>query len=146
MKKELEQDAKMFGDARRSPIVTRVEAQAMRLTEIIPQEPITVILSEKGWVRSGRGHEIDGRTLSFKAGDGFKMQVPGKSNQVCYFMDSTGRSYTFLAHKLPSARGFGEPLSSILSPPSGASFVWMSMANTPGASSVLMPMCQVPAA
>lgn len=125
VKREIEQDAKLYGDARKSPIVARAAAVAMSITERLPQDPITIILSQKGWVRSAKGHEMDGKTLSYKAGDEFKSQARGKSNQIAYFMDSTGRSYTLPAHKLPSARGNGEPLSSELNPPSGATFEWV---------------------
>lgn len=129
IKKELEEDAQKYGDARRSPIVVRGEAKVINVTERLPMEPITVVLSDKGWIRSAKGHEVEGTTLSYKSGDEFKMQVQGKSNDQVLFLDSTGRSYMLPAHALPSARGFGEPLSSLLSPPSGASFVWMAMAN-----------------
>lgn len=129
IKKEIEQDAQKYGDKRRSPLVERPEAKAMTATERLSVELVTVVLSDKGWIRLAKGHEIEGQTLSYKAGDAFKRQVQGKSTDDMLFLDSTGRSYTVPAHKLPSARGFGEPLSSILSPPSGASFVWMSMHN-----------------
>ncbi|HEX6898492.1 MAG TPA: DNA topoisomerase IV subunit A [Thermoanaerobaculia bacterium] len=120
---ELVADAKEFGDARRSPIVEREAARAMDETALIPTEPITVVLSEKGWVRSGKGHELDPKELSYKAGDGFLMAARGRSNQLAVFLDSTGRSYALPSHGLPSARGQGEPLSSHLAPPPGASFV-----------------------
>lgn len=129
IKKELEEDVKKYGDERRSPLIARTEAKIMNVTERLPVELITVVLSDKGWIRSAKGHEIEGTALSYKSGDEFKMQVQGKSSDHVLFLDSTGRSYTVPAHSLPSARGFGEPLSSILSPPSGASFVWMGMAN-----------------
>lgn len=129
IKKELEEDTKKYGDKRRSPLVERLEAKAMALTDHLSVELVTVVLSEKGWIRLAKGHETQGHSLNYKAGDAFKMQVQGKSTDDVLFFDSTGRSYTVPAHKLPSARGFGEPLSSILSPPSGASFVWMTMHN-----------------
>ncbi|WP_039699341.1 DNA gyrase C-terminal beta-propeller domain-containing protein, partial [Pseudomonas aeruginosa] len=87
-----------------------------------PTEPVTVVLSEKGWVRCAKGHDIDAAGLSYKAGDGFKAAAPGRSNQYAVFIDSTGRSYSLPAHSLPSARGQGEPLSGRLTPPPGASF------------------------
>ncbi len=130
IKKELEEDAKKYGDDRRSPIVVRGEAKIINVTERLPMEPITVVLSDKGWIRSAKSHEVEGLSLSYKSGDAFKIQIQGKSNDQVLFLDSTGRSYMLPAHALPSARGFGEPLSSLLSPPSGASFVWMAMANT----------------
>jgi topoisomerase-4 subunit A len=88
---------------------------------------VTVVLSEKGWVRAGKGHEIDPKELSYKAGDGYLASALGKSNQSAHFLDSTGRSYSLPAHGLPSARSQGEPLSSHLRPPSGASFVGLAM-------------------
>jgi topoisomerase-4 subunit A len=120
---ELTADAEKFGDARRSPIVERGAAKAMDETALIPTEPVTIVLSEKGWVRSGKGHELDPKELSYKAGDAFFMAVRGRSNQSAVFLDSTGRTYSLAAHALPSARGQGEPLSSHVTPPPGATFV-----------------------
>ncbi len=89
----------------------------------MPSEPVTVVLSEKGWVRAAKGHDIDPSTLSYKAGDGFMAAVRGRSTQLAVFLDTTGRTYSLLAHTLPSARGQGEPLTGRFSPPVGASFV-----------------------
>jgi topoisomerase-4 subunit A len=120
---ELEKDAKAFGDPRRSPIVERGAAKAMDETVLVPTEAVTVVLSDKGWVRSAKGHEVDPKELSYKAGDSFLLAVKGKSNQLAVFLDSTGRAYALPVHGLPSARGQGEPLSSHLTPPPGASFL-----------------------
>jgi len=117
---EIVADAEEFGDARRSPIVQREAAKVIDITQLLPSEPITVVLSERGWVRAAKGHDVDARTLEYKTGDAFIQAARGKSNQLAVFLDSTGRSYTFPAHKLPSARGHGEPLSSSLNPPPGA--------------------------
>ncbi len=122
---ELEADAKRYGDARRSPIVERAEARAIDETTLIPNEPITVVLSEKGWVRAAKGHEINAAELSYRAGDRFKAIAYGRSNQLAVFIDSTGRCYSLPAHTLPTARGLGEPLSGRLTPPDGASFEGM---------------------
>lgn len=119
---ELLADAKTYGDDRRSPIVERAEARALSENELMPTEPVTVVLSEKGWVRCAKGHDIDGTALSYKAGDGYKAAAPGRSNQYAVFIDSTGRSYSLPAHTLPSARGQGEPLTGRLTPPPGAQF------------------------
>jgi topoisomerase-4 subunit A len=119
---ELIKDAETYGDDRRSPIVERAEAKALSETELLPNEKITVVLSEKGWVRSAKGHEIDATGLSYKAGDGFKVAAAGRSNQFAVFIDSTGRSYSVAAHTLPSARGQGDPLTGRLTPPPGATF------------------------
>ncbi|TWI54228.1 topoisomerase-4 subunit A [Pseudomonas duriflava] len=119
---ELVKDAETYGDNRRSPIVERAEARALSETELMPTEPVTVVLSEKGWVRSAKGHDVDATGLSYKAGDGFKAAALGRSNQFAVFIDSTGRSYSLAAHSLPSARGQGEPLTGRLMPPPGASF------------------------
>src|SRR6185503_9267738 len=116
-----------FGDPRRSPIVEREAARAMDESVLVPTEPVTVVLSEKGWVRSAKGHELDPRELSYKAGDAFFQAARGRSNQLAIFLDSTGRTYALPAHTLPSARGQGEPLSSQLQPPPGASFVGVLM-------------------
>ncbi len=123
LRKELTQDAERYGDARRSPLVARQPAQAMQDTARVPSEPVTVVLSEKGWVRAAKGHDIDPTTLSYKAGDGCMAAVRGKSTQLAVFLDTTGRTYTLPAHTLPSARGQGEPLTGRFSPPEGASFV-----------------------
>ncbi len=122
VKEELAADAEKFGDARRSPIVEREAAKAMDETALIPTEPVTVVLSEKGWVRAGKGHDLDPKELSYKAGDAFLMAAKGRSNQSAVFLDSTGRTYSLAAHSLPSARGQGEPLSSHVTPPPGATF------------------------
>ncbi|PYQ60901.1 MAG: DNA topoisomerase IV subunit A [Acidobacteria bacterium] len=120
---ELAADAEDFGDPRRSPIIEREAAKAMDETALIPTEPVTVVLSERGWIRAGKGHELDPKELSYKAGDSFFMAARGRSNQSAVFLDSTGRTYSLAAHALPSARGQGEPLSSHVTPPPGATFV-----------------------
>ena len=122
VRQEILADAEKYGDDRRSPIVARAEAKALSETELMPTEPVTVVISEKGWVRCAKGHDIDATGLSYKAGDGFKTSAPGRSNQYAVFIDSTGRSYSLAAHSLPSARGQGEPLTGRLTPPPGATF------------------------
>lgn len=122
VRKELLEVAQEFGDDRRSPLVERAEAQAFSETELLSIEPITVVISDKGWIRAAKGHDIDPAALSYKAGDSFKFAVRGKSNQPVVLLDSTGRSYALPAHNLPSARGQGEPLSGHINPPSGATF------------------------
>ncbi|MBD1549840.1 DNA topoisomerase IV subunit A [Pseudomonas typographi] len=132
MRNELLADAKTYGDARRSPIVERAEAKALADNELMPTEPVTVVLSEKGWVRCAKGHDIDATGLSYKAGDGFKTAAQGRSNQFAVFIDSTGRSYSVAAHTLPSARGQGEPLTGRLAPPPGAQFECVLMPDDDG--------------
>ncbi len=122
VRKELIADAETYGDDRRSPIVARAEARALSENELLPSEPVTVVISEKGWARCAKGHDIDATGLSYKAGDGFKAAAAGRSNQYAVFIDSTGRSYSLPAHSLPSARGQGEPLTGRLTPPPGAGF------------------------
>ncbi|QXI47396.1 MULTISPECIES: DNA topoisomerase IV subunit A [Pseudomonas] len=122
VRSELIKDAETYGDDRRSPIVERAEAKALSENELMPTEPVTVVLSEKGWVRCAKGHDIDATGLSYKAGDGFKAAATGRSNQFAVLIDSTGRSYSLAAHSLPSARGQGEPLTGRLTPPAGATF------------------------
>jgi topoisomerase-4 subunit A len=122
IKKELKQDAERYGDPRRSPIVARKAAEALDVTAVIGSEPVTVILSEKGWVRAAKGHEIDPGALAFRSGDAFLAAAFGRSNQPAFFLDSSGRSYAVAAHELPSARTQGEPLTGRLSPPPGAVF------------------------
>jgi len=122
IKEELKQDAERYGDPRRSPIVARQAAQVLDVTAVIGSEPVTIILSDKGWVRAAKGHEIDPASLTYRSGDGFLDAVAGRSNQPAYFLDSTGRSYAVPAHELPSARTQGEPLTGRLNPPAGATF------------------------
>jgi len=122
IKDELLADAKKFGDARRSPLVARGAAQALSETELVASEPMTIVLSEKGWVRAAKGHDVDAGSLSYREGDGLLAAVKGRSTQQVAFLDSTGRAYSTVAHTLPSARGNGEPLTGRFSPVSGASF------------------------
>ncbi|MBA3581875.1 MAG: DNA topoisomerase IV subunit A [Gammaproteobacteria bacterium] len=128
IKSELEADVKQHGDARRCKIKeSKLSAQAIDETALIAVEPITVILSAKGLVRAGKGHEMDPASLPFKAGDSLLGYVRGRSNQPVVFLDSTGRSYSLPSHNLASARGFGEPLNGRLNQPSGAEFVGIMM-------------------
>jgi len=120
---EIQEDADLYGDARRTQIVEREAAEAIAETALIPNEPVTVVLSTGGWVRSAKGHDIDPRSLSYKSGDAFQAAARGRSLQPAVFIDSTGRTYSVPAHALPSARGLGEPLASRLNPPDGARFV-----------------------
>ncbi|MGA0704156.1 MAG: DNA topoisomerase IV subunit A [Steroidobacteraceae bacterium] len=119
---ELERDAQQYGDERRTRLVERAAAQAISEDELVSAEPITVVLSHAGWVRSAKGHEIDPRQLSYKTGDAFRAAARGRSTQQAVFLDSTGRCYSLPARSLPSARGQGEPLSGRIDPPDGASF------------------------
>lgn len=123
IRQELLDDMETYGDERCSKLVERAEAQAMREEELVPSEPVTIILSQKGWVRAGKGHEIDVENLSYKAGDAFLTATKGRSNQLAVFLDSSGRTYSLAAHSLPSARGQGEPLTGRLNPPPDAIFM-----------------------
>ena len=117
---ELREAGETYGDARRSPIVEREEARALSEVELVGADPITVVLSEKGWIRSAKGHEIDPAGLSYKAGDRFALAARGKTNQPLVLLDDTGRAYTLQAHHLPSARGQGEPVTSRVNVVAGA--------------------------
>ena len=123
VKKELRAMKAEFGDARRSPIIERDAAQVISETDLMPSEAITAVVSAQGWVRAAKGHDIDARELNYKSGDSYLHATQGRSNQTLVPIDSTGRTYALPAHALPSARGQGEPLSSQLNPPPGASFV-----------------------
>ena len=122
IKKEVEEDAKQFGDKRRTIFKVREDAKAFSETELLSTEPVTVVLSDRGWIRAAKGHDLDPAALQYKSGDSFKASAQGKSNQQAIFLDSTGRSYSLPAHTLPSARGQGEPISGRVAPPSGATF------------------------
>lgn len=119
---ELKDDAKRFGDDRRSPIVQRAEAAAISEQDLMPADPVTVILSEAGWIRCAKGHEVDAANANFRAGDQYLSHAQGKSNQKVYVLDEAGRSYALAINTLPSARGLGEPLSSKLAPANGVGF------------------------
>ena len=124
IKKELRVILEEFGDQRRCQIVSDVTtAQAFNDEDMIPAENVTVVLSEKGWVKAAKGHDIDSSALNYKSGDSFLKDSKGRSNKMAIFLDSTGRSYTLLANSLPSARGQGEPLTGRLTPPIGAEFI-----------------------
>ncbi|ADU70662.1 DNA topoisomerase IV subunit A [Pantoea sp. At-9b] len=120
LKKELQADSQTYGDDRRSPLREREEAKALSETDLVSAEPVTIVLSQMGWVRSAKGHDIDPAGLSYKAGDNYLAAARGKSNQPVAFIDSTGRSYTLDPTSLPSARGQGEPLTGKLTLPPGA--------------------------
>ena len=123
IKRELKQDAETYGDGRRSELVDAAPARAFAAEDLISNEPVTVILSEKGWVRSAKGHGLDPETLSYRSGDAFGAAARGRTSDTLVFFDSTGRAYSVAAHELPSSRGQGEPLTGRLNPPEGARFV-----------------------
>jgi topoisomerase-4 subunit A len=128
IKKELRVILEEFGDKRRCQIISDVSsAQAFNDQDMIPAENVTVVLSEKGWVKAAKGHEIDSSSLNYKSGDMYLKDAKGRSNQLAFFIDSTGRSYSLLANSLPSARGQGEPLTGKLTPPLGAEFIDVAM-------------------
>lgn len=122
IKNELKAVVEAHGDERRSPLIERQEARAFSELELTTSDPLTVVLSEKGWIRAAKGHDIDPAALSYKSGDGFKLAAKGRSNMPTVVFDSTGRSYSIPSHNLPSARGQGEPLTGRINPPSGATF------------------------
>jgi topoisomerase-4 subunit A len=115
LKKEIQTDAEKYGDDRRSPLVERAEAKALTERDLMPSEPITVFLSEKGWIRHAKGHDIDGHSLNYKSGDQYLSHACGKSSQQAVFLGSDGRSYSLESHSLPSARSQGEPITGRLS-------------------------------
>ena len=141
VKEEIMTDRDAYGDVRRSPLMERVDAQALKEEDILPNEPITVVLSQKGWIRAAKGLDMDGRELSYKSGDEFKAQTNARSNQQVVFFDNEGKVYTLPGHVLPSARGQGEPLTGKLNPADGAAFValiggepndWILLSNDAG--------------
>jgi len=129
IRRELIADTKKYGDERRSLIVERKGAQALTPADIVPVEPVTVVLSSNGWVRAAKGHEVDTANLNYKSGDQFKAAARGHSNQLAVFLDSTGRSYSIPVHGLPSARGQGEPLTGRFNLAPNATFVSVLMGN-----------------
>jgi topoisomerase-4 subunit A len=125
IKKELLAVAEEYGDDRRSLLVEREEARAFSELELMTADPVTIVMSEKGWIRAAKGHDIDPTALSYKSGDAYKMSVTGRTNIPVIILDSTGRAYTVATHNLPSARGQGEPVTGRINPPSGATFEGM---------------------
>ncbi|MCC4788249.1 DNA topoisomerase IV subunit A [Vibrio splendidus] len=121
IKKEIQADADKYGDDRRSPLIERAEAKALTERDLVPSEPITVVLSEKGWIRHAKGHEVDAEGLNYKSGDKFLASTKGKSNQQAVFLGSDGRSYSLESHSLPSARSQGEPITGRLNVSPGTS-------------------------
>jgi topoisomerase-4 subunit A len=129
IKRELLAIADNYGDPRRSLIIQVDDAVAFTDEDLLTNEPVTVVLSEKGWVRAAKGHEVDPQELSFRSGDGFALAARGRTNEALIFFDSTGRAYSVAPHTLPSARGQGEPLSGRFKPPSGARFIGIAMGS-----------------
>ncbi|MAX32134.1 MAG: DNA topoisomerase IV subunit A [Halomonadaceae bacterium] len=125
---ELRAAAKEHGDERRAPLVERTEAKALSEVELLGADPITVVLSEKGWIRSAKGHEIDPAGLSYKSGDRFHLAARGKTNQPLVLLDDTGRAYTLAAHNLPSARSQGEPITGRVNTTAGAHMAGLMLA------------------
>ncbi len=141
IRKEIERDAEKYGDERRSPIVARGAAQALDTTELIANEPVTVILSQKGWIRAAKGYDIEVESLSYRSGDAYLSSAKGRTTQPAYVLDSNGRVYMITTHDLPSARSQGEPLTGRLNPPPGSLFTdvftgqpedWVLMSSSAG--------------
>jgi len=138
---EIERDAEKYGDARRSPIVARSASQALDTTELIANEPVTIVLSQKGWIRAAKGYDIEVESLSYRSGDAYLSSAKGRTTQPAYILDSTGRVYMITTHDLPTARSQGEPLTGRLNPPPGSLFTdvfcgqpddWLLMSSTAG--------------
>ncbi len=127
IKKELAADAEEYGDERRTAIACAPEAEAFTETDLLSSEPVTVVLSEKGWVRSAKGHDVDPAELSYRSGDAFLVAAKGRSNDAGMVLDDAGRAYLVQPHTLPSARGQGEPLTGRLRVPDGARFVGIAL-------------------
>lgn len=126
---ELNADIKEHGDKRQSPICERSEAVAIKTTELLPSEPITVIISKAGWIKAAKGHDLNPENMNYRSGDSYLAHAQGKSNDKVYLLDDSGRSYRLDAHSLPSARGQGEPLTSLLKPAQGAQFCQIFIGN-----------------
>ncbi len=129
MKKEIQEAAELYGDERRSPVVEREEAKALSEKDLIPSESVTVVLSEKGWARVAKGHDVDAEGLSYRSGDKFKASAKGRSNQPAVFLDSSGRAFATDAHSLPSARSQGEPMTGRFNIAAGATLEHAVMAD-----------------
>ncbi len=130
MKKELLALAADYGDERRSSLVAVDEARAFSEEDLLTNDPITVVVSDKGWVRAAKGHELDPAELAYRSGDQFAQAARGRTNETLVFLDSHGRTYNTPAHSLPSARGQGEPLTGRFKPKDGARFVGVAMGGS----------------
>ena len=119
LKRELLEDAERYGDDRRCPLRTREPAKAMAPSALLTDQPITVVVSREGWIRAAKNHDIEPAELTFRSGDGLLHAVRGRSNQALLLLGSSGRCYSLEAHKLPSARSLGEPVSARIQPPDG---------------------------
>ena len=128
LKKEILEAAEKYGDERRSRLVERSESKALSEKDLVPSEPVTVVISEKGWARCAKGHDIEPESMSYKAGDGYLCSAKGRSNRPVVFVDSSGRAYTTDAHSLPTARSQGEPLTGRFNITSGETFTRVVMA------------------
>ena len=129
VRKELLATAEEYGDERRSPLMMRAEVKAFSEEQLVSADPVTVVLSDKGWIRAAKGHDIEPTSLNYKSGDGFRLAAKGRSNQPVIVLDSTGRAFTVAAHTLPSARGQGEPLTGRINAASGVAFLGMMMGS-----------------
>jgi len=129
MKKEILAAAEQYGDERRSKLVERSESKALTQKDLVPSEAVTVVVSQKGWARCGKGHDIDVSAMSYKAGDDYLCSAKGRSNRPVAFIDSSGRAFTTEAHTLPTARSQGEPLTGRFNLATGETFVHCMMAN-----------------
>jgi topoisomerase-4 subunit A len=127
IKKELLADAETYGDERRSPLEAATDAAAFSEEDLVSNEPITVVLSDKGWVRAAKGHDVDPAELNYRSGDAYGHADRGRTSDTLVFLDSTGRGYAVTPHTLPSARTQGEPLTGRLKPPPGARFVGVAL-------------------
>jgi len=123
IKNELNELKDSFGEDRKSPIIDSTDAKVFSEEETIVTEPVTIVLSKAGWIRSAKGHEIDPQTLSFRGEDSLQDFARGKSNQLAVFIDSNGKAYSIASHTLPSARGMGEPITGRLNADSGVQFI-----------------------
>ncbi|ROO28376.1 DNA topoisomerase IV subunit A [Salinisphaera japonica] len=126
---EITADAETYGDERRSRLVAREQARALSEADLLPSEAVTVVLSREGWIRAAKGHDVDPEGLNYRTGDAYLAHAAGRTNQALIVLDSTGRSYSLAAHKLPSARGQGEPLTGSLNPANGARFVGVAIGD-----------------
>jgi len=129
MKKEILEAALQYGDDRRSQLVERSESKALTEKDLVPSEAVTVVVSDKGWARCAKGHDIDPTSLSYKAGDGYLCASKGRSNRPVVFIGSDGRAFTTDAHTLPTARSQGEPLTGRFNLATGNTFVHSIMSD-----------------
>lgn len=111
IRQELKQDKKELADERRSLLIERNQAKSIQISKLVHVEPISIVLSKNEWIRYGKSHDLVPEQLNFKTGDSPNLLCKGRSDNPIVLLNELGRSFSLDAHKLPSVRTPGEPIS-----------------------------------